>query len=334
MLSAKRIIDHSQYSYKQRERLQKESHMLTKAISLAAERLDGYVIEDTEIPYFMVVLGMANNFRECDDIEYVLAGIINALYSEGLISEREVCELEGEWIFDLFKSDAQDQLRSELEDRFFNLQYAEGIRLWNWRRTDWKEDANLISDLKEATLLQFLSMARAKHDREFVKNNPMPKRVCWIPGKSNRGRFCGDCEDCLHDENCNLDKVFEGGFLPSKDYYAEGENKFREHNRPWYIKSGYTDREFECPLYVDEEAEEWNSWEQLKYVRYFFTLEYMEYCDRCSEEFWKQFGLTYEEAKRKLEYFFPLLHEENELNDVLYHLVVTNEELYSNERSK
>lgn len=275
--------------------------MLTSAIIMATKRLEGYVIPHTNIPYIMVVLRSLSDMECCLSQEHQVASILRVLVNSGLATYKEIEARYGKTVGDIiydadhekFYARCEDRYYREAMDDWYNEQHEEYTDI---RQHDWRETYGILDTMEEASLLILLAKSRLRHDKVFQEENPMPER--FIRSKEEKS----DCDRC------------DVGSCRGYDAVRERWNE--DMKWLWYIRRGYTYVKYACPYY-EYMDEEWKS------LRYDYTPEYMAYCDRCSEEFWQQFGMTNEKAQDMLEFYFPRISKDDGLNDALYHLVVT-----------
>lgn len=292
--------------------------ILTSAIMLATERLDGYVIPHTDIPYIMIVLRSLSELEWCRSKELQAASVLRVLVNAGLATYREIEARYGKLIGDIiyladnekFYQDCRaDYWREEMERHF----YETHERYMDIKQYDWRELKGIFACMEDSAMLRLLSSARKLHDAEFMRSEPPPPRFTWESDSDYL--MCDACEECE-----DFHYRYSGQIPPGKDCNAARENARRSHDFPWYIKRGYTYVAYTCSKY--EEAVGMCD-DDYQTVRYRYTDEYMAYCDRCSEAFWQRFGLTHEEARNKLQALFPRISTEDELNDIIYYLIVT-----------
>lgn len=301
------------------------SDLLTSALILAVERLDGYVIEkEKNMPYIMVVLQTLLDLRWCTDKELQLANVLRVLFNQGLATSEEIEERFGKKVMVLIREAERVAIEQEEDNTrgetvTFKDPYRDAIE--EIKRSDWKQARGIFSCVSDTALLCLLSAARKLHDEQFLKDNPPPKRVTWIREKNKT--WCDTCISKCKSYGDRYANNYKPRLVPpGRDYDAVSENQRRRNEYPWYMKRGYIYVSYACPGYERDLVEGYIVDDEYQSARYDYTLEYMAYCDRCSETFWQRYGLTSEEARTKLETFFPRIKTYDEVNDFLYYLIL------------
>lgn len=303
---------------------------LTRAIIFAAEKLDGYCISGTDIPYIMVVLKNLFDMKTWEDKYQQLAGVLSIFPTYKLTTYREIEEIFGTNVGNIIYLDHKKSIDPNAKKPF--IKEVDD----NYRPEE--IPMNLFAN---TALLGVLAKLRISHDEEFMKKNRKPPMLVW-DGVDD----WVECDDC---RGCSQPFLLHGYMqtccgTPTTDYDASRENVIRRDYKPWYLTSGYTYVKFLCykarresiALHKEESYESYYSWyedwyeeeyiapdPEIGYVCYAYTEEYKEYCDRCSEEFWQRVNLTYEEAREKIAKYYPWIKNKGDMfNDFIYYFMV------------
>ncbi len=262
---------------------------------LATERLQGYYIPGTNIPYIVVALRVFARMSEAGFSEgEQLAGLAWVLVRQRFATMEEIREICGDYV-----------------GNFVNEEYKteyENYTICHYRRSIQTK----FLQIEMAVLMTILHKLRKEHDRAFAKENPVPrayaeKGIEW---------------DENAEESIEADPYEEWNREIEYEYDVDGEPIWY-HIKPHhpydkddlvYHKSGYT-RLYEVHngYLADIDTEKYRE-------------EYMEYCDRAQALFWKRFGVKYEDIEDKLYQLFTNNggHEYCECNDILYDIDIIN----------
>ena len=148
--------------------------------------------------------------------------------------------------------------------------------------------------------------------KEFWKENEAPEDCC--PQADNERGFYPSCPHIDDDPEkygifaYGADKPY-GRRTIEYDYHYET-TPDDNHGGLSYYKKGFFNQE-----YTEYEDDHYPG----EVVKYLYTTEYKDYCDKCRDLFWKRFGLTYEKAEQILiKLFWDGSSPWNPVNDLLY----------------
>lgn len=296
--------------------------VLPKLIQLAAERTDGYFVPGTDVPYLTVILRTFGRLIETGfAVGEQLAGVAWLLVQHQFASFEEIHTICGDYAANFVSSENKTDY-----ENYTVCYYRYSLQ-------------NKFCQIEAGVVLTILRGLRKKHDRAFLAKYPKPIK------------YLQRCKEEEIEEDHRHKIARDGEPDPENDEYYD----FDEYEK-YYYKIKYGNKN-DCYSMEDEYDEDIYDYDEdlgidikvgvneygendLAYHRdgytylsdekgkFIYTAQYMNYCDRCQELFWKRFGVSYQELEKYLYEIFSTTSGliGTDCNDAIYNIDYLNQE--------